>query len=217
MMAERNSHMNISRRGLLLVLSSPSGAGKTTLAKGVLAADTDISMSVSVTTRPARPGEVDGEDYQFIDMAEFDALRAGGELLEWANVFGNAYGTPAAPVHRALETGQDVLFDIDWQGAQQLKAALPRDVVSVFVLPPSAQSLESRLLTRAQDSKDVVARRMAEANSEISHWAEYDYVLINEDVDDSLARVRAILSAERMRRERISGLSEFVRSLLDEL
>ena len=216
-MAQGNSKTNIPRRGLLLVLSSPSGAGKTTLAKGVLAADTNIHMSVSVTTRPARPGEIDGVDYRFVEVAQFEAMRAAGELLEWANVFGNAYGTPAAPVRRALETGQDVLFDIDWQGAQQLKAALPGDVVSVFVLPPSAQSLESRLLTRAQDSKEVVARRMAAANAEISHWAEYDYVLVNEDVDDSLARVRSVMSAERMRRERMSGLSDFVRLLQDNL
>ena len=217
MMPSRTENASVARRGLLFVLSSPSGAGKTTLAKGVLAADPDISMSVSVTTRPPRPGERDGHDYHFVDVTQFDAMRGSEALLEWANVFDNSYGTPKAPIAEALKQGRDVLFDIDWQGAQQLKAALPGDVVSVFVLPPSAQALETRLRTRAQDPASVVARRMAAANSEISHWAEYDYVVINVDVEDSLTRVRAILAAERMRRERMPGLADFVRRLQKDL
>ncbi len=217
MMPSPTKTLSVTRRGLLFVLSSPSGAGKTTLAKGVLAADLDISMSVSVTTRPPRPGERDGHDYHFVDIARFETMRASDALLEWANVFDNSYGTPKAPIADALKRGQDVLFDIDWQGAQQLKAALPGDVVSVFVLPPSVRALETRLRTRAQDPESVVARRMAAANSEISHWAEYDYVVINVDVDKSLAKVRAILAAERMRPERMAGLADFVRSLQKDL
>jgi guanylate kinase len=203
----------IERRGLLLVLSSPSGAGKTTLARGLLAADGEIAMSVSVTTRKARPGEVDGRDYRFVDAARFHAMREKGELLEWATVFGNCYGTPRAPVEQAIAAGRDVLFDIDWQGSQQLAEKMPGDVVRVFVLPPSSEVLEERLRSRNQDPADVVARRMAEASNEISHWAEYDYVIVNADLERSLEGLRAILAAERLRRERLSGLMAFVREL----
>jgi guanylate kinase len=203
----------IERRGLLLVLSSPSGAGKTTLARGLLAADGDIAMSVSVTTREARPGEVDGRDYHFVDEARFCAMRDKGELLEWATVFGHCYGTPRAPVEQAVAAGRDVLFDIDWQGSQQLAAKMPGDVVRVFVLPPSGKVLEERLKSRNQDPFNVVARRMAQASDEISHWAEYDYVIVNADLARSLEGLRAILTAERLRRERLSGLMAFVREL----
>ena len=164
----------MARRGLLLVLSSPSGAGKTTLARGLLEADSGISLSISATTRTARPGEIDGRDYVFVDEARFTALRDGGELLEWARVFGNLYGTPKKPVEAALEAGRDVLFDIDWQGAQQLSEKMKGDLVRVFILPPSGDVLESRLRGRAQDPPEVVAKRMAEASAEISHWPEYD-------------------------------------------
>jgi guanylate kinase len=203
----------IERRGLLLVLSSPSGAGKTTLARRLLAADGDIAMSVSVTTRKQRPGEVDGRDYHFVDEAHFRAMREKGELLEWATVFGNRYGTPRAPVEQAIAAGRDVLFDIDWQGSQQLAEKMPGDIVRVFVLPPSGKVLEERLRTRNQDPSEVVAQRMAEASNEISHWAEYDYVIVNADLDRSLEGLRAILTAERLRRERLSGLMAFVREL----
>jgi guanylate kinase len=203
----------IERRGLLLVLSSPSGAGKTTLARRLLAADGDIAMSVSVTTRKQRPGEVDGRDYHFLDEARFRAMRDKGELLEWATVFGNRYGTPRAPVEQAIAAGRDVLFDIDWQGSQQLAEKMPGDIVRVFVLPPSGKVLEERLKTRNQDPSEVVAQRMAEAAAEISHWAEYDYVIVNADLDRSLEGLRAILTAERLRRERLSGLMAFVREL----
>jgi guanylate kinase len=203
----------IERRGLLLVLSSPSGAGKTTLARRLLAADGGIAMSVSVTTRKQRPGEIDGRDYHFLDEAHFRAMRDKGELLEWATVFGNRYGTPRAPVEQAIAAGRDVLFDIDWQGSQQLAEKMPGDIVRVFVLPPSGKVLEERLRTRNQDPSEVVAQRMAEAAAEISHWAEYDYVIVNADLDRSLEGLRAILTAERLRRERLSGLMAFVREL----
>ncbi len=203
----------IERRGLLLVLSSPSGAGKTTLARRLLAADGDIAMSVSVTTRKQRPGEIDGRDYHFLDEAHFRAMRDKGELLEWATVFGNRYGTPRAPVEQAIAAGRDVLFDIDWQGSQQLAEKMPGDIVRVFVLPPSGKVLEERLRTRNQDPSEVVAQRMAEASNEISHWAEYDYVIVNADLDRSLEGLRAIMTAERLRRERLSGLMAFVREL----
>lgn len=204
---------DIPRRGLLLVLSSPSGAGKTTLASRLLKEDKELELSISVTTRPARPGEVDGRDYHFIDMPRFEAMREAGDLLEWANVFGNCYATPRKPVEEALSQGRDVLFDIDWQGAQQLQEKLPQDLVRVFILPPSAASLEQRLRGRGQDSDAVVARRMASAASEISHWAEYDYVIVNGDVDASVAGLKSILVAERLRRERMLGLSDFVREI----
>ncbi len=207
----------IARRGLLFVLSSPSGAGKTTLARELLEADTSITMSVSATTRPARPGEVDGQDYFFADEGEFTRMIQAGDLLEWAKVFGNYYGTPKAPVESALEEGRDVLFDIDWQGTQQLAEKLPQDLVRVFILPPSGQALEDRLKKRNQDSPDVVAARMAQASSEISHWAEYDYVIVNRNIDESLAALRSILTAERLKRDRQRGLSQFVREMQAEL
>ncbi len=203
----------MARRGLLLVLSSPSGAGKTTLARGLLEADSGISLSISATTRKARPGEIDGRDYVFVDEARFTALRDGGELLEWARVFGNLYGTPKKPVEAALEAGRDVLFDIDWQGAQQLSEKMKGDLVRVFILPPSGEVLESRLRGRAQDPPEVVAKRMAEASAEISHWPEYDYVIVNEVLERSIAGLTSILTAERLKRERQLGLSGFVRGL----
>jgi guanylate kinase len=201
----------------LLVLSSPSGAGKTTLARRLLEADNGIHMSVSVTTRPPRAGEVHGVDYAFIDTAEFDRLKAGHDLLEWAEVFGNFYGTPNAPVLEALQAGKDVLFDVDWQGAKQIKAQLPGDVVRVFILPPDGKTLERRLKARNQDSEAAVARRMAAAAAEITHWQEYDYVIVNADVDDSFRALVCILSAERLKRERQAGLNQFVAGILREL
>ena len=205
--------IQVARRGLMLVLSSPSGAGKTTLSRLLLERDPAIDLSISVTTRPPRPGEVDGRDYHFIDRARFDAMIKRGELLEWAQVFGNGYGTPRVPVEKALAAGRDVLFDIDWQGTQQLREKGRDDLVSVFVLPPSIPDLEQRLRTRAQDSPDVIRSRMAKAADEMSHWAEYDYVIINRRVADGFEDVRAILGAERLKRERQPGLSAFVRSL----
>ena len=207
----------IERRGLLLVLSSPSGAGKTTLSRRILESDPSISMSVSVTTRRERPGEVDGVDYQFIDRRRFDAMATAGELVEWAEVFGNGYGTPRAPVEKALSEGRDMLFDIDWQGSQQLSQAFTHDVVRVFILPPSVEALRQRLLARAQDSSTVVAKRMAAAENEIVHWSEYDYVIVNDDVEESGRAIEAILVAERLKRERRTGLTAFVRGLLKEL
>ena len=207
----------IDRRGLLLVLSSPSGAGKTTLARHLMATDTAISMSVSVTTRRPRPGEVDGKDYIFLDEDRFKAMADGNELLEWANVFGNFYGTPHAPVEAAISGGRDVLFDIDWQGAQQLSEKMKHDVVRVFILPPSAKSLEQRLRARAQDPEEVVRKRMDAAAAEISHWPEYDYVIVNSDLQKSMEGLSAILTAERLRRERLNGLTAFVRDMQREL
>jgi guanylate kinase len=204
---------HIARRGLLYIVSSPSGAGKTTLARRVLAADSNIEMSVSVTTRAPRPGERDGVDYHFVDHGVFDSMKGRGDLLEWARVFDNYYGTPRAPVEAAIRGGKDVLFDIDWQGAQQLFEKMRDDVVRVFVLPPSGDVLEDRLKSRAQDPPDVVAKRMAAASSEISHWREYDYVIVNAQIEQSVASALAILSAERLKRARLLGLSEFVRKL----
>jgi guanylate kinase len=203
----------IERRGLLLVLSSPSGAGKTSLARSLLESDPNIALSVSVTTRKPRPGEIDGRDYWFIDEARFKEMIAGEQLLEWAIVFGNYYGTPRAPIDKAIGEGRDVLFDIDWQGTQQLSERMAGDLVRVFVLPPSADALERRLTQRAQDPPDVVAKRMAKASDEISHWAEYDYVIVNANLENSSASLRAILAAERLRRDRMTGLSAFVRGL----
>ena len=203
----------IQRRGLMLVLSSPSGAGKTTLSRKLLDSDPSLSLSVSATTRPARPGEVDGEDYVFVTAERFDAMVAGGELLEHAVVFGHKYGTPKTPVERALADGRDVLFDIDWQGTQQLKQEMREDLVSIFILPPSTEELERRLYARAQDSEEVVRARMAKAADEMSHWAEYDYIIINDDVERALDEVKAILTAERLRRQRRVGLHEFVEGL----
>ncbi|RMH48458.1 MAG: guanylate kinase [Alphaproteobacteria bacterium] len=203
-----------ARRGLLVILSSPSGAGKSTLARRLVAADPEIGFSVSVTTRPPRPGEVDGRDYHFRSRAEFEAMIAAGKLLEWAEVFGNLYGTPRAPVEAALAAGRDVLFDVDWQGGQQLRNSPLREaVVSIFLLPPSIAALEERLRRRAQDPEEVIARRMARARDEISHWAEYDYVLVNRDLDLCEAQLRAILTAERLRRDRQPGLVAQVQRL----
>ena len=207
----------IARRGLMLVLSSPSGAGKTTLSRKLLEADPGVELSVSVTTRKQRPGEIDGRDYHFIDAERFETMVKGGELLEWAQVFGHRYGTPRAPVEAALLSGQDVLFDIDWQGTQQLREKADRDLVSIFVLPPSMPDLEQRLRRRAQDSDDVIHARMATAADEMSHWAEYDYVVINTDIDRAFAEVQTILAAERLKRERQTGLSDFVRQLQAQL
>ena len=204
---------HIARRGVLLVLSSPSGAGKTTLARGLIDADRDIALSVSATTRKARPGEVDGRDYFFVDEARFTGMRDGGELLEWASVFDNLYGTPRQPVDDAIANGRDVLFDIDWQGAQQMAEKMSGDLVRVFILPPSGAVLENRLKGRAQDPPDVVAKRMAQASAEISHWAEYDYVIVNEELERSIASLKSILVAERLKRDRLLGLSDFVRGL----
>jgi guanylate kinase len=203
----------IARRGLMLVLSSPSGAGKTTLSRMLLKADSGIELSVSVTTRAKRPGEIDGSDYHFIDVARFEAMVSSEELLEWAEVFGHHYGTPREPVEKALHAGRDVLFDIDWQGTQQLREKVRTDLVSVFILPPTVEELQDRLERRAQDSKDIIASRMAKAAGEMSHWAEYDYVVVNRDIDEAFAEVRAVLAAERLKRERQVGLSDFVRSL----
>jgi guanylate kinase len=204
---------DVARRGLLLVPSSPSGAGKTTLARRLLAADPALRMSVSVTTRKPRRGEIDGTDYTFVEKTEFERLKRGRKLLEWAEVFGQFYATPRAPILDALESGGDVLFDIDWQGARQLKKRLPRDVVLVFILPPNGETLERRLKTRNQDSEATVARRMAAAAGEISHWNEYDYAIINHDVETSLAGLTAIVAAERLKRVRQVGLRAFVASL----
>jgi guanylate kinase len=203
----------VARRGVMLVLSSPSGAGKTTLSRRLLDDDGDVSLSVSVTTRPPRRGEIDGRDYHFIDKARFHDMVRRGELLEWAKVFDYHYGTPKRLVHEVLAQGRDVLFDIDWQGTQQLREKAAGDLVSIFVLPPSIPDLEQRLRTRAQDSDDVIHARMAKAADEMSHWAEYDYVVINKDIEDAFAEVQAILKAERLKRERQAGLSAFVRDL----
>ncbi len=204
----------MKRKGLLIILSSPSGAGKSTLAKRLMAWDATLRFSVSATTRPPRPGEIDGRDYFFRSRDEFLAMVAAGEMLEHAEVFGNLYGSPRAPVEQAMAEGRDTLFDIDWQGGQQIRnSVLGKDVVSVFVLPPSIAELERRLRARAQDSDAVIAGRMAKSEAEISHWAEYDYVLINDDIDRAESDLRTILLAERMRRERQPWLSDFVRGL----
>jgi guanylate kinase len=205
--------MEILRRGLMLVLSSPSGAGKTTISRMLLERDANLCMSVSVTTRPARPGEVHGRDYYFIAPSDFERMVEAGALLEHALVFGNRYGTPKAAVEQMLAAGRDVLFDIDWQGTQQLGEKARDDLVSVFVLPPSTAELERRLRTRAADSEEEVQRRMSTAGDEMSHWAEYQYVIVNRDLQDSVAKVQAILTAERLKRDRQSGLSQFIRDL----
>jgi guanylate kinase len=208
------SNENISRRGLMLVLSSPSGAGKTTLSRRLLESDRNISLSVSATTRAMRSGEVHGKDYHFLKMEEFEAWLAAGKFLEHAMVFGNRYGTPSHLVTDELGAGRDVLFDIDWQGTQQLKEKMRDDLVSIFILPPSHDELERRLRNRAQDSAEIVAGRMAKAADEISHWPEYDYVVVNSDVEKALADIQAILNAERLRRSRQTGISEFVGRLI---
>ena len=204
----------VQRRGLMLVLSSPSGAGKTTLSRRLLQSDVAIAMSVSATTRPPRQGEMEGKDYFFVSSSLFTGMVEGGAFLEHALVFGNHYGTPKEPVMLALAKGRDVLFDIDWQGTQQLRQQAGDDLVSIFVLPPSHGELERRLRARAQDAEDVVAQRMARANDEISHWAEYDYVVINDDLDATLVKIQTILAAERMKRGRQTGIPAFVSALM---
>src|ERR1700737_764572 len=207
----------LERRGLMFVLSSPSGAGKTPLSRLLIERMPGLKMSVSATTRPMRPGEVDGRDYHFIDNAKFDLMLKRAELLESAFVVENRYGTPRAPVETALLAGQDVLFDIDWQGTQQLREKARADVVSVFILPPSAADLEKRLNSRAQDSDEVIRGRMSRATHEMSHWAEYDYIVINHNIDEAFAEVQSILKAERLKRERRTGLTTFVRELQRQL
>lgn len=202
-----------TRRGLMLILSSPSGAGKTTISRRLLAEERNLRMSVSVTTRPMRPGEVEGKDYFFTDRAGFDTMVADRAFLEWAEVFGNSYGTPRAHISDGLDGGEDFLFDIDWQGAQQLSQRAGNDVVSVFLLPPSIAELEARLRARRTDSEDVIQGRMERARAEISHWDGYDYVVVNDDIEGCFAKVKTILEAERLRRARQTGLIEFVRDL----
>ena len=206
----------VGRRGLMLVLSSPSGAGKTSIARRLLAEDDNLTLSVSATTRAPRPNEVDGRDYHFVDQARFDQMVAQDEFLEYATVFSHSYGTPKADVMAALDRGGDVLFDIDWQGTQQVANAARTDLVSVFILPPSREALHQRLVSRAQDSADVVASRMAKASDEISHYREYDYIVVNEDLDASVGAVSAILAAERLKRDRQIGMTDFVRTLQSE-
>ncbi len=209
----QNKRNSVARRGLMFVLSSPSGAGKTTLARLLLKADRNVELSVSVTTRPKRRGEIGGRDYHFIDLSRFEAMVKTGKLLEWAEVFNHRYGTPRRLVEQALRAGRDVLFDIDWQGTQQLREKARDDLVSVFILPPTAKELERRLKRRAQDSRDIIGARMAKAAGEMSHWPEYDYVVVNSNIDKAFTEVRAILAAERLKRERQIGLSGFVRDL----
>ncbi|MGH6679966.1 MAG: guanylate kinase [Bradyrhizobium sp.] len=214
----REAHRSgLERRGLMFVLSSPSGAGKTTLSRLLIQHMPGLRMSVSATTRPRRPGEVEGRDYLFVDKSRFEQMVKGNELLEWAVVFDNRYGTPRAPVEAALAAGEDVLFDIDWQGTQQLREKARADVVSVFILPPSAADLEKRLHSRAQDSDEVIRARMSRASHEMSHWAEYDYIVVNHDIDEAFAEVQSILDAERLKRERRTGLTTFVRNLQRQL
>ena len=206
--------LTVARRGLMFILSSPSGAGKTTLADRLLKKEDQMTLSVSATTRERRPGEVHGQDYYFVAEDEFFRMRDAGDLLEWANVFGHFYGTPRSLVEDTLSKGQDVLFDIDWQGAQQLSQIAGEDVVKVFILPPSREELEKRLRRRAQDSEEVVQKRMAKADAEISHWAEYDYVIINYDLDESEKLLSSILFAERLKRRRQIGLSDIVKDMI---
>ena len=206
----------MTRRGLLLILSSPSGAGKSTLSRKLMAWDTDLSFSVSATTRSPRSGEVDGREYYFKTRDEFQAMVKDGQMLEHAEVFGNFYGSPRGPVEDAMTQGRDTLFDIDWQGGQQIKQAMRGDVVSIFILPPSIAELESRLRGRAQDSEEVIAQRMAKSQAEISHWMEYDYVIVNRDLDAAFGELVTILQAERLRRDRQPHLADFVRGLNQE-
>lgn len=214
-MSEKNHQ--IARRGLMFVISSPSGAGKTSLARKLIEDDDNISMSVSMTTRPKRPAERDGIDYIFVDQQKFKNAIDEGALLEWAEVFGNHYGTPRHQVEQQLSTGRDVIFDIDWQGTQALHEKAGKDVVRVFILPPSVKALEDRLKTRGQDDATVVKNRMSDAANQISHWAEYDYVIINEEIEKSLIELKSILAAERLRRDRRIGLTQFVRAMIGQM
>jgi guanylate kinase len=207
---------NIKRRGLMLVISSPSGAGKSTIARNVLEADKAIGLSVSVTTRKRRPSEIEGVHYHFISIREFERMRDTDALLEWAEVHGNFYGTPREPVETAMAEGRDMLFDIDWQGAQQLQEKMSADVVSIFILPPSIDELQARLHRRAEDSEEVIQTRLANARAEIEHWREYDYVIVNDDLDRAFSSLKSIVSAERLRRDRRPGLFEFVNALMEE-
>ena len=206
--------MKLNRRGIMVVLSSPSGAGKTTLTKKVLNSSNNILMSVSATTRQPRPGEVDGKDYIFLSKSKFSEMIDNDEFLEYAKVFDNFYGTPRAPVEDALAKGFDIVFDIDWQGAQQLTQAAANDLVKIFILPPNMRELENRLRSRAQDSDDVIARRMSKSENEISHWAEYDYIIINEDITEAIEELTTIVNAERMKRPRQPWLGSFVKKLV---
>ncbi len=208
--------IQIARRGLMLVISSPSGAGKSTIARNLLEADSGISLSISVTTRQRRPSEIAGRHYHFIDRAEFEMLRDSDALLEWAEVHGNFYGTPRKPVEEAMAAGRDMLFDIDWQGAQQLQEKMAADVVSIFILPPSMTELQSRLHRRAEDTEEVIATRLANSRAEIEHWHEYDYVILNDDLDAAFDAVQSIVKAERLRRDRRHGMFDFVTRLLTE-
>jgi guanylate kinase len=210
------SSLHIKRRGLLFILSSPSGAGKTTITRELLKTNDDLRVSVSYTTRAPRPGELDGKDYHFVSTETFDQMIKNGELLEHAKVFRNRYGTPRQPVEDALEAEQDIIFDIDWQGTQQLKQKLINDLVTVFILPPSQDELEKRLRARQQDPDDVIRERMKKAGDEISHYSEYDYIIVNTDLEQSIRRAQAILDAERSKRRRITGLPDFVRSLMQD-
>lgn len=216
MQPTKMSPIQIARRGLMLVISSPSGAGKSTIARTLLAQDSQIGLSVSVTTRQRRPSEVEGVHYHFKGVREFERLRDSDALLEWAEVHGNFYGTPREPVEQAMSEGRDMLFDIDWQGAQQLQEKMQADVVSIFVLPPTMTELQSRLHRRAEDSEEVIARRLANSRAEIAHWREYDYVIVNDDLDSAFDSVQSIVKAERLRRDRRHGVFDFVTKLLEE-
>jgi guanylate kinase len=215
-MGAGSANATIRRRGLMLVLSSPSGAGKSTIARTLLESDKGFELSVSVTTRPRRPSEIDGVHYHFRSRREFEILRTNDELLEWAEVHGNLYATPRAPAETAMADGRDMLFDIDWQGAEQLRDKMQGDIVSVFILPPSMKALKERLKRRAEDEAEIIEARLKNAREEIGHWRDYDYVVVNEDLDMAFSEVRAIVSAERLRRDRRPGLFDFVSSLLDE-
>ncbi|QRM56867.1 guanylate kinase [Sinorhizobium sp. BG8] len=210
------THVEIKRRGLMLVISSPSGAGKSTIARNLLDVDKNMNLSVSVTTRQRRPSEIEGVHYRFVSIREFERLRDSDSLLEWAEVHGNFYGTPRETVEDAMSAGRDMLFDIDWQGAQQLQEKMPADVVSIFILPPSMTELQSRLHRRAEDTEEVIATRLANSRSEIEHWREYDYVVVNDDLNRAFTSLKSIVEAERLRRDRRPGLFDFVTKLLTE-
>ncbi|MGY6708914.1 MAG: guanylate kinase [Rhizobiaceae bacterium] len=214
-MAGEGTVTKIRRRGLMLVLSSPSGAGKSTIARNLLESDPGLELSVSVTTRQRRPSEIDGVHYHFVSQRDFDRLRDTDALLEWAEVHGNCYGTPREAAEQAMSEGRDMLFDIDWQGANQLVEKMSTDIVSIFILPPSMEELKSRLQRRAEDSAETIEKRLANAREEIAHWQEYDYVVVNDDLDRAYGAVRAIVTAERLRRNRRPGLFDFVNGLLD--